>query len=107
MFVNSDPCLLDLFVRFVEAQGVDRAAATYRVLIHQRVDAEAASQWWAERLQLPGDRFRRPTLKRHVPVTNRRNTGEDYHGCLVITVPRSRELYWTVEDPMRAITAVG
>lgn len=27
----------------------------------------------------------------------RRNTGDDYRGCLVITVPRSRELYWRIE----------
>ena len=36
-------------------------------------------------------------MKRHKPVTVRRNTGVDYHGCLVINVPRSRELYWRIE----------
>ena len=43
------------------------------------------------------ERFGRTTVKRHKPVTVRRNTGVDYHGCLVINVPRSRELYWRIE----------
>ncbi|MFI7281548.1 helix-turn-helix domain-containing protein [Micromonospora chersina] len=96
-FVNSDPGLLALFLRFLEVCGIDPTVPTYRVSIHESADAEAAVQWWAERLRLPPDRFRRSVLKRHNPTTGRRNTGDDYHGCLVITVPRSRALYWRIE----------
>ncbi|MEV5690805.1 helix-turn-helix domain-containing protein [Micromonospora globbae] len=96
-FINSDPGLLALFLRFLGACGVDPSVPSYRVSIHESADAEAATSWWAGRLGLPADRFRRPTLKRHNPSTVRRNTGTDYHGCLVITVPRSRELYWRIE----------
>jgi transcriptional regulator with XRE-family HTH domain len=96
-FVNSDPGLLALFIRFLEVCGVDRTVPTYRVSIHESADSEAAVRWWAERLRLPPDRFRRSVLKRHNPSTVRRNTGDDYHGCLVITVPRSRALYWRIE----------
>ncbi|WP_223256478.1 helix-turn-helix domain-containing protein [Micromonospora endophytica] len=96
-FVNSDPGLLALFLRFLELSGVDRATPTYRVSIHESADADAATEWWAEQLELPRDRFQHPNLKKHNPATARRNTGEGYRGCLVINVPRSRELYWRIE----------
>ncbi|MGR6317122.1 helix-turn-helix domain-containing protein [Micromonospora soli] len=96
-FINSDPGLLALFLSFLEACGVDRSGPTYRVSIHESADAEAAVRWWRERLRLPADRFQRSALKRHNPVTVRQNTGDDYHGCLVISVPRSRALYWRIE----------
>jgi hypothetical protein len=59
------------------------------------------------RLGLPAERFQRPTLKRHSPRTNRRNTSDGYHGCLVIRVPRSRELYWQVEGVMQGLAGSG
>ncbi|NES14231.1 MULTISPECIES: helix-turn-helix domain-containing protein [Micromonospora] len=96
-FINSDPGLLAIFLRFLESCGVDRSAPTYRVSIHESADADAAVRWWVQRLRLPAERFGRTTLKRHNPTTVRRNTGDDYHGCLVITVPRSRALYWRIE----------
>ncbi|MEO3775432.1 helix-turn-helix domain-containing protein [Micromonospora sp. B11E3] len=96
-FINSDPGLLALFLRFLETCGVGREVPAYRVSIHESADAAAAAQWWADRLGLPATRFGRSVLKKHNPTTVRRNTGDDYHGCLVISVPRSRELYWRIE----------
>jgi hypothetical protein len=46
---------------------------------------------------------RRPTIKRHAPATVRRNTGPDYRGCLTVTVPRGRELYWWIEAAMSTL----
>jgi hypothetical protein len=103
-FVNSDPGLIDLFLRFLAVLGVPRDALKYRVSIHESADAAAAERWWAERLDLPRERFQPTTLKRHSPATNRRNTGEAYHGCLVVKMPRGREVYWQIEGVMRAIT---
>jgi hypothetical protein len=102
-FTNSDASLVELFLRFLEAANVPRGQLSYRVSIHENADATHASRWWAARLGLPFDRFLRPTLKRHNPVSNRRNTGDDYRGCLVVRVPKSRELYWIVEGAMAAI----
>lgn len=96
-FVNSDVRLLRLFLRFLETCGVDRGVPAYRVSIHESADAVAAERWWAGELDLPAERFRRATLKAHRPNTVRRNIQGDYHGCLVIDVPRSRELYWRIE----------
>ena len=96
-FINSDPGLLALFLRFLETCGIGRSEPTYRVSIHETADADAAVRWWGEALALPMDRFRRSTIKRHKPSSIRRNTGESYRGCLTINVPRSRELYWRIE----------
>ncbi|MGS2614148.1 helix-turn-helix domain-containing protein [Micromonospora sp. LZ34] len=96
-FINSDVRLLRLFLRFLEISGVDRGVPTYRVSIHESADVVAAQQWWARALDLPAERFRRATLKAHRPTTVRRNTQGDYHGCLIIDVPQSRELYWRIE----------
>ncbi|TCB99743.1 resolvase [Micromonospora zingiberis] len=108
-FVNSDPGLLSVFLRFLEVCGVDRTVPTYRVSIHETADAEAAADWWARELALPRDRFRRASLKKHKATTARRNVGETYRGCLVINVPGSRELYWRIEgmiaELFRSVTA--
>ena len=104
-FINSDPVLIQLFLRFVEGLGVDRGGLTYRISIHESADAEAAGQWWAAVAGVPFGIFRRPTLKTHNPSTVRHNIGDPYRGCLVVTVPKSRELYWRVEGMMRGIAS--
>jgi transposase len=102
-FINSDPNLLELFLRFLECSGRRREELTYRVAIHETADADAAVLWWAAGLGLPLDRFARTTVKRHSPKTTCHNTGSDYHGCLVVRVPRGRELYWRIQGVMEAI----
>ncbi|MCW3816333.1 helix-turn-helix domain-containing protein [Micromonospora sp. DR5-3] len=104
-FINSDPGILSLFLRFLAACGIDREVPTYRLSIHESADAEAATRWWVERLGLPADRVKRATVKRHRIATLRRNTGDGYHGCLVINVPGSRELYWRIEGLVAEIFA--
>jgi transposase len=106
-FINTDPGLLRLFLRFLAVCGRGPETANYRVHIHEAADAEAAGDWWATELGLPRELFQRPTIKRHTPVTKRMNTGDDYHGCLVISVPQSRELYWRVEGVMATLMGPG
>ncbi|BFU42261.1 helix-turn-helix domain-containing protein [Krasilnikovia sp. MM14-A1004] len=103
-FINSDPGLIALFLRFLAVCGRDRHEVDYRVHIHETADAEEAADWWCSELGLPRSRFQRPTIKRHLPATRRLNVGGDYHGCLAVSVPRSAELYWTVEGVMAALT---
>jgi hypothetical protein len=102
-FINSDADLILLFLRFLEACEVDRAGLSYRLSIHESADVEAATRWWSEVVSVPADKFRRPTVKTHNPSTVRHNVGDPYRGCLVIFVPKSRELYWKVEGLMRGI----
>ena len=45
-----------------------------------------------------------PALKRHNPVTVRKNVGATYHGCLRVEVYRSADLYLRIEGWTTAIT---
>jgi hypothetical protein len=72
------------------------------VHIHESADLAAAQKFWLDVTGLPDTQFRRPTLKRHNPRTIRKNTGQDYHGCLIIRVRQSAELYRHVEGWARA-----
>ncbi len=89
-FINSDPSLILLFVRYVELLGVDRAALTYQLSIHESADIVEATRWWAEVVGAPAERFRRASVKTHKPSTVRHNVGDSYHGCLIVYVPKSQ-----------------
>jgi transposase len=103
VIINSDPGLLTLYLRFLQMGGFRLDELDYRVHIHETADAEAAAEWWARQLAIPLDRFRRPTIKKHVPQTRRGNVGEGYHGCLIVGAPKSRALYWRMEGLVQAI----
>jgi hypothetical protein len=104
-FTNSDAGLIRLFLRFVEQVGYPRAELSYRVSIHESADVEGAQRWWEEQAGLPIGSLRAVSLKRHEVATVRHNTGDDYHGCLVIVVPRASALYWRMEGIMMGLVA--
>lgn len=97
VFINSDPGLITLFLRFLQATGVEGDRITYRVAIHESADVAGAERFWAEVTGVDVGRFKRPTLKRHNPKTVRKNVGDGYHGCLVVGVLRGAELYQKIE----------
>jgi transposase len=103
--INSDPGLLEVFLRFVELFGRRRVDLTYRLSIHETADVSAAESWWKSELGIEEAEFRRATIKRHVAQTKRQNVGDGYRGCLIIEVSKSRKLYWQVEGVMSAIAA--
>lgn len=103
-FVNSDPGLITLFLRFLSAVGVDKQALILRVYIHENADAAAAQRFWLDVTGARPEQFRSPTLKHHNPKTRRKNTGDNYHGCLRIDVRRSAVLYRRIEGWVSAIT---
>ncbi|MGY0233273.1 resolvase [Longispora urticae] len=103
-FINSDPGLIALFLGFLRGSGVAEDQISYRLSIHETADVPAATRWWAERVGVVPERFANATLKRHVPTT-RHNTDDHYHGCLIVDVRRSRQLYWFVEGAVRAVIA--
>jgi hypothetical protein len=104
-FTNSDPALLAVFLAFAEQEGHPRERLSYRLSIHATADVAGTERWWAQSLGLPPERFQPASLKHHQPATTRRNTGADYRGCLVVKVPRGRELYWRMEGVMAGIAA--
>jgi transposase len=102
-FINSDELLIRLFLRFLEGEGIDPSGLSYRLSIHESADVEAATRSWSDVVGIPVESFRRPTLKKHNPITVRRNVGDSYRGCLVIYVPRSNPIYWRMEGIMSGI----
>ncbi|MDH6569805.1 transcriptional regulator with XRE-family HTH domain [Streptomyces sp. SAI-117] len=96
-FVNSDPDMIRLFLSWLDLLGVGRDDIKYRVMIHESADVGAAEQYWAELVEADPGSFGKTTLKQHNPKTVRKNTGETYRGCLVLTVRRSAELYRRIE----------
>jgi transposase len=97
VFVNSDAGLIQFFLRFLATAGVQRGDLTFCVYIHESADVKAAQQFWQEVTGASPDQFTRPALKRHNPKTNRKNVGDDYHGCLRVSVRRSSALYRRIE----------
>jgi hypothetical protein len=106
-FINSDPKLISFFLRFLNAAGVEREHLRCRLSIHERADVVAAQRFWQQVTQLPAEQFTRPTLKRHNPKTIRKNTGNDYHGCLIVRVLQGAELYRQIEGWASAVMAVS
>jgi len=97
IFTNSDPGLIQFFMRFLDAAGTPRADLAFRVFIHENADVESAQRFWRDVTGASPGQFLTPALKRHNPRTTRKNVGENYHGCLRIDVRRSAELYHRIE----------
>ncbi|KMS81603.1 hypothetical protein ACH49_02000 [Streptomyces leeuwenhoekii] len=96
-FVNSDPGVIRIFLAWLDLLGVERGRLRYRVMIHVTADAEGAEKFWADLAGVDVSSFQRTTLKKHNPKTIRKNVGENYRGCLVISVLRSADLYRRIE----------
>jgi transposase len=107
VFVNSDAHLVSFFLQFLRSVGVPDSDLTFCVQIHENADAAAAEQYWLRVTGAQPGQFTKPTLKRHSPKTNRKNTGEDYHGCLRVAVYRSSALYRKIEGWSSAAMAAS
>ena len=106
VFINSDPGLVRLFLRFLDAAGdVSRSDLVHTVCIHESGDTAAAQQFWQEVTGAGVEQFNKPSLKRHNPKTTRKNVGVDYHGCLRIGVHHSSALLRKIEGWAQAIMA--
>ncbi|MFE0451940.1 hypothetical protein ACFW2D_11705 [Streptomyces sp. NPDC058914] len=104
-FVNSDPDMIRVFLAWLALLSVERADISYRLMIHETADVDAAEMYWAEVVQADRSAFGKTTLKRHNPKTVRKNTGDEYRGCLVLTVRQSAELYRRIEGWWGGISA--
>jgi hypothetical protein len=105
VFMNSDPGLIRLFLRFLDTADTPRSDLVFTVCIHESGDVAAAQQFWLEVTGASSEQFNKPSLKRHNPKTTRKNVGEGYHGCLRIGVHRSSSLLRKIEGWAQAIMA--
>ncbi|MCF6522227.1 hypothetical protein HOY81_03830 [Streptomyces sp. JJ36] len=96
-FVNSDPDVIRLFLRWLAVLGVDQERLRFHVSIHETADVATAEAFWAEVASVPRSRLNKTVRKRHKPKTSRKNTGDAYHGCLVVYVTRAADLYRRIE----------
>lgn len=92
VLVNSDPGLIQLFIRWLALMGINGDRLQFRLMIHESADVPAALDYWSSVVGASVEDFGRTQLKKHNPKTVRRNVGEDYHGCLIIYVRRSADL---------------
>jgi len=103
VFMNSDPSLIRFFLRFLAATATAPEDLAFRVYIHENADAKSAELFWLKITGAKPEQFHRPALKRHIPKTERKNVGENYHGCLRIEVNRGSGLYRKIEGWAEAI----
>ena len=96
-FVNSDPAMIKLFLAWLDLVGIERERLRFSVMIHENADAAAAERYWADTVGADQSAFNKTTLKKHNPRTVRKNVGESYHGCLIIRVLKSTDLYRRIE----------
>ncbi|MFC7923800.1 hypothetical protein [Streptomyces cinereoruber] len=96
-FINSDPNVITLYLRWLDLLGVTPDRLRFRVSIHESADVAEAERFWAELGGVDASAFQRATLKRHNPKTVRKNTAEAYRGCLVVYVTGGSELYRRME----------
>ncbi|SEC30135.1 hypothetical protein SAMN05428945_2542 [Streptomyces sp. 2224.1] len=97
IFINSDPDMIRVYLAWLRLLGVNDERLRFYVHIHESADTEAAERFWAGITGAEPPAFGKTTLKRHNPKTVRKNIGENYHGCLVIHVSQSAELYRRIE----------
>ena len=102
-FTNSDPAMIAVFLKFLDALDVEPTCLRFAVQIHESADVPAAEEFWRQVVGGPTAVFGKTSLKRHNPVTTRGNTGEGYHGCLRVSVLQSAALYRRIEGSWIAI----
>ncbi|HVW80773.1 MAG TPA: hypothetical protein VHB69_07545 [Mycobacteriales bacterium] len=105
IFINSDVTVLRVFLRWLDLVGVTAADRCYRLNIHESAEVATHEQWWAAQLGLGDVEFQRATIKRHNPKPSRHNRGDSYHGCLTVSVRRSRALYDSITGWWAGIAA--
>jgi transcriptional regulator with XRE-family HTH domain len=101
--INADADVIRIFLAWLDLLGIPQADRQYRLNIHESAEVSSHEAWWAAKLEIPLASFSRATIKRHRPITARLNVGDDYHGCVTVSVRRSRRLYDEIEGAWRAI----
>jgi hypothetical protein len=96
-FINSDPGVVRLYLCWLDLLEVEPARRRYNLAIHESADVAKALLFWAELAGVPPEEFGRTLVKRHNPRTRRRNFGQSYRGCLMVSVLQGAELYRRIE----------
>jgi transposase-like protein len=107
IFTNSDPDLISFFLLFLDTAGIPRSDLAFQLQIHESADVESAERFRLALTAARPEQFRMTSLKQPNPTTTRKNTGDDYHGCLRVDVKQSCELYRKIEGWASAVVATA
>ncbi len=93
VFGNSDPNMIECFLRWLNLVGVQDLDVCYELYIHKSGNVERAKQFWVKIIKQPVWIFdKRVYFKKGNPKTKRKNSGEKYIGLLRVKVKRSTDL---------------
>lgn len=104
-FVNSDPQMIRVFLRWLDLLGVSADRLRCSVHIQAQADVEEATRFWSELTGVPRHRFWKPGLSKAPVGSPRLLRAVPYAGCLRIYVTNSARLYRQVEGWWRGIGA--
>jgi transcriptional regulator with XRE-family HTH domain len=96
-FFNSDANMITVYLAWLRLMGVKPERLRFQLQIHETADVASAERHWAQVTGAMPEQFGSTTLKRHKPLTNRKNTGAGYHGCLGVRVLDGADLYRRIE----------
>lgn len=92
-FVNSDPFLLKLFIKWLkEICKIADENIKYTLYIHENAAKSKAINYWSRNLNISVSKFGKTVFKRQKIKTNRSNIRSNYFGLVRITVSRSTDL---------------
>jgi hypothetical protein len=106
-FANSDPELISFFLLFLDVAEIPRSDLAFQLQIHETADMASAERFWLALTRAQPEQFRKTSLKRHNPETTRKNTSDNYYGCLRVDVMRSCVLYRKIEGWVSAVMRVA
>ena len=91
-FSNSDPKMILLFIKWLENSfSINSSDLIYELYIHETADIKKAQVYWSNILLISTKEIR-TYLKKSKIKTIRKNTGNNYHGLIRITVNKSTNL---------------
>lgn len=93
VFVNSDPFLLNLFVKWIkEICLIKDENIIYNLNIHETANVNESINYWSKVLEIGTENFGKSSIKRHSILTKRKNIGKNYYGLMRIRIRKSTNL---------------
>jgi hypothetical protein len=90
---NFDPKIMSFFQDWLlDSFDLKSEDLTYRLAIHETADLQDALDYWRKKLRISKSRDIKVFIKKHKPLTNRKNKNNNYHGLFVIRVKKSTDL---------------
>jgi len=106
-FSNMDPRMIILFLKWLDKIcKIPKDMIGFEIMVHEshRERSAEIKQFWSKITGFPVDNFSKVYFKKSIiKKTNRKNTGEKYHGVLKIHVRKSSDLVRRIASWSEAI----